>query len=319
MPNFWTQNMQKIYECFNGPRTIDYDFDKKKQELTVIRNKVFKIREILFSIENKMNGLHILFTDIFNNFSNVFDMNTNYESFMSDTCKVHDALDKIYFEYINKMKNLSSDLMKWDIPFKDLDKDLKEQIECRKTFDHYDEKMEKLVKQFSKGNGSNNDYVHFENNETKFIESANKYIEKSNYTYNKMQNVLDNRYLMISPLIANFLLYEKNFFDDCSKTLSYFNNIVNRVDQLKFGLKKTQYKYNAADCLRGKHLLNKVPRPTEHVKEKNGEVIITGVIPGIKKANTTGGNNVNVNGGKNSSNKNNNNNNKNGGGIGNNP
>ena len=29
MPNFWSKLTQNAYECFNGPRTKDFDINKK--------------------------------------------------------------------------------------------------------------------------------------------------------------------------------------------------------------------------------------------------------------------------------------------------
>ena len=33
MPNLWTQTTQAIYELFNGPRTVDKEFEEKNSEL----------------------------------------------------------------------------------------------------------------------------------------------------------------------------------------------------------------------------------------------------------------------------------------------
>ena len=32
MPNFWSQTTQSIYELFNGPRTVDTEFEEKQKE-----------------------------------------------------------------------------------------------------------------------------------------------------------------------------------------------------------------------------------------------------------------------------------------------
>ena len=41
MPNFWSTMLQQAYECFNGPRTVDYEFEKKAQELKLVKEKVY--------------------------------------------------------------------------------------------------------------------------------------------------------------------------------------------------------------------------------------------------------------------------------------
>ena len=286
MPNFWTKITQKAYECFNGPRTQDFDFDKKKQEVTLMKDKINQIRNILLSINERTKGFHMINVDIFNNFGLVFDRNTNYYSFMDDTCQAHNALDKIYIEFTENLKKVTDETLKWDKPFKDLDQELKKQVEFRKVYDHYDEKMEKLVKErsknFLKGNKETlKDVENFENNENKYKEAANNYVNQSNLCYNKMQNLLDDRYTMIAPLIAQFLYYEKLFFDKCSKTMVYFNNVVNKVDNLKFSFQRTQYKYDASDYLRGKQILNRVSEKIEIVKKnKDGGEVIEGIIHG---------------------------------------
>ena len=124
MPNFWSKLTQNAYECFNGPRTKDFDFDKKKQELMITKEKMLVIRNILNSINEKTKGFHILNNEIFNNFGQVFDRNTKYQLFMDDTCKAHNKLDEFYFEFIENLKKVTDEAQKWDTAFKEIEENL---------------------------------------------------------------------------------------------------------------------------------------------------------------------------------------------------
>ena len=47
MPNFWSTMLQQAYECFNRPRTVDYEFEKKAQELKLVKEKVYQVKSII--------------------------------------------------------------------------------------------------------------------------------------------------------------------------------------------------------------------------------------------------------------------------------
>ena len=282
MPNFWSKITQEAYECFQGPRTIDYDFDKKVQELHLTKEKIFQIRSIITSFPQRTLPLKSMYEEISSSFGLVFDRNSNYYAFMDDVCNAHRALLNAYLECCDLMKRVSESCSNWESQFLEVENDLKKRLELRKTYDHYDEKMEKLVKErntkFNKGKEeSESEIQKFENNEEKYRKAALAYVECSNAVYAKIQNLLDLRYTMVSPVVGNFLEVERLFYVKCAQTMSYFDGVSPKIKRLEYGFQKTPINYNAADSLRGRSILNKA-----NIKAKDSEAdfILTGIIPG---------------------------------------
>lgn len=283
MPNFWSSILQQAYECFNGPRTVDYEFEKKAQELKLVKEQVYQIRSIITGFPQRTAGIKAVCSDIFNSFSLPFEKEKCYYGFADDICNAHKALEKSYVSCAEMISKLGADTGLWVSSFQEVDELLKKRVEARKTYDHYDEKMEKLVKErnekLSKGKKeSAKDVETFERNEEKFRNSATEYISLSNQAYYKMQELLDSRYKLITPIMVNFLEEEKKFFNQASQIMNYFNNLAPRVQQLHLSYQKTPIKYNAIDYLRGRHIIGK-----DFEKNKgNSKLIQTGIIIGGK-------------------------------------
>ena len=277
MPNFWSKLAQEAYECFNGPRTKDYDFDKKAQELQLTKDKIFQLRTIITNFPQRTLPFKSMFEEISSLFSLVFDRNSNYYGFMVDVCNAHRALLNAYSECCDMMKKVSDECSDWDNKFIEVENDIKRRNELRKNYDHYDEKMEKLVKErtarFNKGKSeTESDIQKFESNEKKYKDAALEYIQLSNQTFFKMQTLLDLRYTMVAPVVGDFLEAERVFFGKGAQFLDYFKGVAPKIKRLENGFKKTQITYDAAETLRGRNILNKE-------NEKEG-YLLTGIIPG---------------------------------------
>ena len=327
MPNFWSKIAQEAYECFNGPRTKDYDFDKKAQELQLAKDKIFQLRAIIANFPQRTLPFKSMLEEISSLFSLVFDRNTNYYRLMDDVCNAHRALLNAYSECCDKMKKVYDECSDWDNKFIEVENDIKRRNDLRKNYDHYDEKMEKLVKErtarFNKGKTeSESDIQKFESNEKKYKDAALEYVQLSNQTFFKMQTLLDLRYAMVAPVVGDFLEAERLFFVQGAQIMDYFNGVSPKIKRLENGFKKTPITYDAAESLRGRNILNKE-------NDKEG-YLLTGIIPGNNngqnrtplitgETNNTGNmrnNNNNSNINNNINNNNNNNNNRGGGGYG---
>lgn len=283
MPNFWSSMLQQAYECFNGPRTVDYEFEKKAQELKLVKEQVYQIRAIITGFPQRTSGIKAVCSDIFNSFSLPFEKEKCYYGFADDVCNAHKALEKSYSSCAEMISKIGADTGLWVSSFQEVDELLKKRVEARKNYDHYDEKMEKLVKErnekLSKGKKeSAKDVEVFERNEEKFRNSATEYISLSNQAYYKMQELLDSRYKLITPIMVNFLEEEKKFFNQASQIMNYFNNLAPRVQQLHLSYQKTPIKYNAIDYLRGRHIIGK----DFEKNQGNSKLIQTGIIIGGK-------------------------------------
>ena len=283
MPNFWSSMLQQAYECFNGPRTVDYEFEKKAQETKLVKEQIYQIRSIITGFPQRTAGIQAVCSDIFNSFSLPFEKEKCYYGFADDVCNAHKALEKAYLACTDLISKLGADTGLWVSSFQEVDELLKKRVEARKTYDHYDEKMEKLVKErnekLTKGKKESvKDVEVFERNEEKFRNAATEYISLSNQAYYKMQELLDSRYKLITPIMVNFIEEERKFFNQAAKIMNYFNNLAPRVQQLHLSYQKTPIKYNAVDYLRGRHIIGK----DFEKNQGKSKLIQTGIIVGGK-------------------------------------
>ena len=109
--------IQSVYESFYGPRTVDYDFDKKVQELHLTKEKIFQIRSIITSFPQRTLPLKSMYEEISSSFGLVFDRNSNYYAFMDDVCNAHRALLNAYLECCDLMKRVSESCSDWELKF----------------------------------------------------------------------------------------------------------------------------------------------------------------------------------------------------------
>ena len=268
--------IQSVYESFYGPRTVDYDFDKKVQELKLIKEKIFQIRAIINSFPQRILPFKSMFEEISSIFGLAFDKNTKYYGFMDDVCESHRALLKAYVDCCNNMVKVSNECNDWDNKFIEVENDIKRKNELRKKYDHYDEKMEKLVKErtakYNKGKSETESEIQrFEDNVQKYKDAALEYVQISNQAYFKIQTLLDLRYTMVAPVVGDFLEVERQFFIHGAQIMSYFDGVGPKIKKLEIGFQKTPITYDAADTLRGKSILNQA--------EKDG-YLLKGIIPG---------------------------------------
>ncbi|MCQ2815846.1 MAG: hypothetical protein MJ252_01135 [archaeon] len=272
MPNPWSKLKQQAYECFNGPRTVDYEFGQKVEEVKIFQEKLHQIKSLILTFTERTMGLKAMWMEIYNSFGLPFPNDCPYGGFGQDVVKVHRALENSYSICSNAMKRLQEDISKWDAPFKDLHDELKKRDETRRIYDHYDTKMSELVKKRNdkllKGKSETNDEMEkFERNEIKYREAANNFIKQSNLTYEKMQILLDGRFLMLAPTICDFIENERIFFNQSANYLNYFKDAKGKVDKLRVYNKKTPIYYDCKKFLRGACILGGIDTGKEHFVE----------------------------------------------------
>lgn len=146
MPNFWTTTSQKIYEVLYGPRTRDVEFDEKVDELTQTIHAVKKIQEIIHSFHSNTEGIQKLAGEIYSNFSVVYSQDVIYYEFIKDVCAAHKSLETCYISYAGTIDSLSQLSNDWEKLYSEVNQHLHQREENRQVYDHYDEKMEKLVR-----------------------------------------------------------------------------------------------------------------------------------------------------------------------------
>ena len=262
MPNLWSTTLQQLYECFNGPRSVDYEFEKKAQEFKLVKERIHLVKQTLFSFPGKAQGMLSFCNDVYNYFSLAYDKEKCYYAFIDDVSNAHKALENEYSNCKDYIYKIAQDTVKWDSFFAEIESLIKQRSEKRKAYDHYDEKMEKLVKErnerFAKNKGeSTKDVELFERNEEKFKAAASDYVKISNHTYYKIQDFLDSRYPLLTQIISDFIIAEQNFYMKAAEIMSYFKDLKPKLQRLDANFQRTPIKYNAVDFLRGRNIIGK--------------------------------------------------------------
>ena len=316
MPNFWSTTMQKIYEAFNGPRTRDTEFDQKVNEVKQVIKAMTNTTNLIRNFPSRTGGIRSLCQELVNNLLIIYkDKGTIFSEFANDVITTHRNIEKAYLSCCEVLQNCQVLNSEWDKLFNEVKQNMTKREEARQIYDHYDEKMEKLVKERNeklakKEQEDIKDIEKFDRNDGKYKRAANDYINLSSYTYKLMQNLLDFRYKLINPMIATLVQEEKKFVDNCQQFFFKFDNILIKITTLGNGFTPTKIEYDPRRHIRATRLLNGVNvnnLPEVHSKQKytyNDYI--------NKKGGNDGGNNNNNNYGRsNTSNVNNNYNNNN--------
>ena len=272
MPNAWSKLLQQTYECFNGPRTVDYEYLKLVEEVKKVRSKIFTVKEIIQSWPERTMPMKGMLLDINTWFSSPIDKDSDFYGFSVDICKVHKEMENSYSACCNAMEGLGKSINEWNQKFLQIKEGIDKREELRKTYDHYDQKLEELVKarneKFNRGKAETpKEIEHFERNEKKFIDAANAFVKESNISYTNMVRLLDERYLFIIPAYCTFLEYERIFFSQCATFLNYFKGAKDKLAPFLKRIKRTKIIYNAKTFLRGSGILSMEGRNNLFVEE----------------------------------------------------
>jgi len=317
MPNFWSTTMQKIYEAFNGPRTRDLEFDQKVTEVKQVIKAMTNTTNLIRNFPSRTSGIRSLCQELVNNLLIIYkDKGTIFSEFANDVISTHRNIEKAYLSCCEVLQNCQVLNSEWDKLFNEVKQNMTKREEARQVYDHYDEKMEKLVKERNeklakKEQEDIKDIEKFDRNDGKYKRAANDYINLSLYTYKLMQKLLDFRYKLINPMVATLVQEEKKFVDNCQKFFFKFENILVKINALGNGFIPTTIEYDPRKHIRATKLLNGVNvnnLPEVHSKQKytfNDYL--------NKKGGNEGGNNY---GRSNTSNINNNNYNNNNNNVG---
>jgi hypothetical protein len=146
MPNIWTTYTQKIYEAFNGPRTKDTEFDIKVEELKACERSLSCVKTIFLNFFNNTRGFKQLNKEVYMNLILCYPENSPYYPIICEICKIHQEAEVIYDGMADQINMIGQKTSEWNANFEDIKKHIAIRAEYRRTYDHYDEKMEKLVK-----------------------------------------------------------------------------------------------------------------------------------------------------------------------------
>lgn len=155
MPNFWSNTTQKIYEIFQGPRTKDTEFDAKVEEMKMHEKSLMGLKGMFANFYKNTQGIKSMCKDVYTSLGLPYSENSPYFQFSNEVVKTHQEIERLYDILAEVIGNLSTQTAQWDKYFFEAKENITRREEYRRVYDHYDEKLEKLVfnrnEKFNKG------------------------------------------------------------------------------------------------------------------------------------------------------------------------
>lgn len=282
MKNTFNKITQPIFEAFKGPRTKDFEFDRKVEEYKLAKEKMFTAKSIIDNYNQRLEGYKLTLTSIVSTFDLLFDRNqTYYSQFMGNVVSAHKTLNDKLRNMFTQIEKLKNEMLKWNQHTQNVENLISQREGKRKEYEHYDEKMTELYEERNKiitkgkipNDKENEKYIR---NIQKFQKSAKEYIEATNLAYKNICQFLDARYENITLAVVGFIEIESAFYNEAHYIFNFFNQIRNQISSLRSTFIPSKETYNAADFVRGGHLLN--IKAEELIKT---EKPISGIIEGI--------------------------------------
>lgn len=269
MPNLWTKSTQTLSEAFKGPRTKDTEFDKKIEEFKGIERGINNLRNLLKNYNNLTLGIKNINKEIISCVTSIYS-NSHYDKVSNYIVDLHTSIEKSYCEMVTNIHSIYLKTDEWLSGFNAVKESIEKRNISRKDYDHYDEKLEKIIRQreekLRKGESSTvKDHEFYERNEKKYKKSTENYVNSCNQAYESMNRLLDNRFIMINPLIRDFLFEEKHFYDNVYRQMSRIDQFNLELSNLDRTFSPSIISYDPCIYIRGGKIIQS--SPGENVNE----------------------------------------------------
>ena len=229
MPNFWSKAEQFIGESLNGPRTKDKEFDKLTEKMKTVEIGLSNLKQILQKLPSILNQLELLFGDLNNSITQIY-----YNSpfiFVIDEIKIKQELIEKEFGIFSKtISKIFSKTSEWTKLFNVSKEQIKLREEKRKTYDHYEKKLEKID---SKNIKSKKEKEFFERNTEKYQKAAADYVDISEKTFNSINSSLSRTYDIVNIILRELINCEKNSFEKINEYCKYNKDVEKKFEDCK--------------------------------------------------------------------------------------
>ncbi len=280
MPNLWTKTTQKIAEAFNGPRTKDTEFDAKVEEMKVVEKGMMSIKALVQNFLNYSVAFRNLCREISSSIKNVYASNKSspYLSIATDISEGHVELESHFEEMFAGVTKLYSRSSEWSTLFANAKSQIANRETCRKNYDHYDEKMEKVYKskkEKAKKNvtESTKEIDYMNRNEIKYKKATEEYVKSSEQTFESIGAILDKRYNLLNPIVADLLHAERIFYNKATRIFDKYEGLDKRMKNIAQSYEKPEITYDACKYIRGGEIIQKERKDETNKKEKRSETV----------------------------------------------
>jgi len=146
MPNLWTTATQNIFEAFQGPRTKDIHFNGKMEEVKKLETGIICVKRTLENVKKNSEGMKNIYSELSESLHYLFERKSPFSKILNKVLDTNDDLIKVHEKFNTYVTQLMSRTSEWDQIFTKIKTSFDERENKRKTYDHYDEKMEKLIR-----------------------------------------------------------------------------------------------------------------------------------------------------------------------------
>lgn len=163
MISFFNKATQRIAEAFNGPKVKDTEFDEKLEEMNQSEKGLNELRGILFNVDKNFAGLRFHFLCVYSAVEHIYAGNKQYEAVTSELISTHREMEEMCNKFITQFAEVKSTTTQWMGLFQEARLLIEKRKEARRVYEHYDDKMEKLLKERSQRSSETPDQLDYYN------------------------------------------------------------------------------------------------------------------------------------------------------------
>lgn len=213
MPNLWSRTSQTIQELFKGPRSRDIEFDNKLEEYKTFYKGLLELKNVIINAAGYFSGIKTFGLNVSSSLIGLYSGSENeLKDFIKHCTNVHDEFGNHLEKFKEKMKSLNSkidDMLEGD---KVIEEKIEKRNEARKTYDHYDEKLDEMYKESVNKATDKSFKEKIERNEIKYKEATDKYLSESLDCYKVIHSFISSREKELGPLLITLMTEERNLF-----------------------------------------------------------------------------------------------------------
>lgn len=286
MPNLWTSATQNIFEAFQGPRTKDDHFNGKMDEMKRLHKGMLCVKTTLENVKENTEGFKNIYKDLSEGLFHLFDKKSPYSKILNNILDTNDNLIKVHDTFNKYVTQLISRTSEWDQIFSKIKTSYDERENKRKIFDHYDEKMEKLIKNKAEKVNKHipetkKDIELYERviifyytlnkyfqNQIKYQDATEEYINFSLSCNDQINYVFEKRDKIVIPVICDLIKYEELYFKESLNSFKGINNLHGEFEKVinEMAILRSKNIYDPTKFIRGGNLVKS--DKIENVEEK---------------------------------------------------
>lgn len=204
-------------------RKQEEDFDKLVQKMRTIETGMLNFRKYMQCIGKSLEAMSTLYTEFSTVFPQFYETSSSFGDICKDLSSAHQDISRILLGFNTCLNKLLSRTSEWNSLFTQIKNELKEREEKKKNYDHYEDKLDKLMEAFEKKKKIDQDK--YDRNEEKFKKAANEYKESTESCAKKINDLLNRRYGLVNPIVIDFVIGELVCANELSANVLGFSEI----------------------------------------------------------------------------------------------